>query len=106
VRSAPPSPAGPIDAEALRGLLPPPSVGLPVVAQVAWFNLRQFGFVFRQRARLGDVWSARGYVRGGPVVVCHPDHVRSLFTAEPKVVRTLAAESPLRPVLVLRRRHP
>jgi cytochrome P450 len=99
VRSAPPSPAGPIEAETLRELPLPPSVGLPLAAQVLWFNLRQFGFVFRQRARLGDVWSARGYVRGGPVVVCHPDHVRSLFTAPPELVPTLAAESPLRPVL-------
>ncbi|MGN6816979.1 MAG: cytochrome P450 [Solirubrobacterales bacterium] len=99
MRSAPASPAGPIEAEALRELPPPPSVGLPLAAQVLWFNLRQFGFVFRQRARLGDVWSARGYVRGGPVVVCHPDHVRSLFAAAPDQVPTLAAESPLRPVL-------
>src|SRR5690242_1675323 len=73
VRSAPSSAAGPIEAEALRELPSPPAVGLPLAAQVLWFNLRQFGFVFRQRARLGDVWSARGYVRGGPVVVCHPD---------------------------------
>jgi cytochrome P450 len=99
VRSAPPSPAGPIDLEALRGLPSPPEVGLPAASQVLWFSLRQSGFVFRQRARLGDVWSARGYVRGKPVVVCHPDHVRSLFSAPPDLVPTLAAESPLRPVL-------
>jgi cytochrome P450 len=99
VRTAPPSPAGPVEAEVLRDLAPPPVVGLPAVAQVLWFSLRQFGFVFRQRARLGDVWSARGYVRGGPVVVCHPDHVRSLFSAAPELAPTLAAESPLRPVL-------
>jgi cytochrome P450 len=99
VRTAAPSPAGSIDAEALRDLAPPPEVGLPAAAQVLWFSLRQSGFVFRQRARLGDVWSARGYVRGRPVVVCHPDHVRSLFTASPELVPTLAAESPLRPVL-------
>ena len=99
VRPALPSPAGPIDADDLRELAPPPQVGLPAPAQVLWFSLRQFGFVFRQRARLGDVWSARGYVRGRPVVVCHPDHVRSLFTAPPELVPTLAAESPLGPVL-------
>jgi cytochrome P450 len=29
----------------------------------------------------------------------HPDHIRSLFTASPEVVPTLASESPLRPVL-------
>ena len=99
VRPAAPSPAGPIDAADLRDLPLPPEVGLPAAAQVLWFSLRQSGFVFRQRARLGDVWSARGYVRGRPVIVCHPDHVRSLFTAPPELVPTLAAESPLRPVL-------
>jgi cytochrome P450 len=99
VRSAQPSPAGPVDRATLRELSVPPEVDLPAAAQVLWFSLRQVGFVFRQRARLGDVWSARGYVRGGPVVVSHPDHVRSLFSAAPDLVPTLAAESPLRPVL-------
>ncbi len=99
VRAAPASPAGAIDAEELRELSPPPEVGLSVARQVLWFSFRQSSFVFHQRARLGDVWSARGYVRGRPVVVCHPDHVRSLFTAPPELVPTLAAESPLRPVL-------
>lgn len=47
--------SGPIGAEVLRELPTPPLVGLPVAAQVLWFSLRQFGFVFRQRARLGDV---------------------------------------------------
>ena len=93
------SPAGPIDAQVLHGLEPPPAVGLPAAAQVLWFNLRQADFVFRNRRRLGEVWSARGYVKGGPVVVSHPDHVRSLFMADPELVPTLAAESPLRPVL-------
>lgn len=99
VRPAPSSPAGQVATDELERLPAPPAVGLPIAAQVAWFSLRQFDFVFRQRARLGDVWSARGYVRGGPVVVCHPDHVRSLFSAAPELVPTLAAESPLRPVL-------
>jgi hypothetical protein len=106
VRSAAPSPAGPIDAVALRGLPLPPEVGLPAAAQVLWFSLRQSGFVFRQRSRLGDVWSARGYVRGKPVVVCHPDHVRSLFSAPPELVPTLAAESPLGPGSVLTANEP
>jgi cytochrome P450 len=41
----------------------------------------------------------RGYVRGRVAITCHPDHIRSLFTASPDLVPTLAAESPLRPVL-------
>ncbi|MGN6663099.1 MAG: cytochrome P450 [Solirubrobacterales bacterium] len=64
-----------------------------------WFSLRQSDFVFRQHRRFGDVWSGRGYVRGRPAVTCHPEHVRSLFTAPPELVPSLAAESPLRPVL-------
>ena len=99
VRTAPPSPAGQIEPDELARLPQPPAVRLPAAAQVLWFNMRQLDFVFRHRARMGDVWSARGYVKGRPVIVCHPDHVRSLFKAPPELVPTLAAESPLLPVL-------
>jgi cytochrome P450 len=99
VRSAPPSPAGPIESTLLADLPRPPAIGLPAALQVLWFNTRQTDFVFNYRRKFGDVWSAHGYVRGAPAIVCHPDHVRSLFTAAPALVPTLAAESPLRPVL-------
>jgi cytochrome P450 len=99
VRSAPPSPAGPIEPGQLASLPRPPAIGLPAALQVLWFNLRQTDFVFGYRSKFGDVWTAHGYVRGEPAITCHPDHVRSLFTASPKLVPTLAAESPLRPVL-------
>jgi cytochrome P450 len=95
--SAPPSPAGPVDS--LEGLREPPAIRLPSWLQVLWFSQRQTSFVFHHRAAFGEVWSAHGYVRGRPVVTSHPDHVRSLFTAPPEKVPTLAAESPLRPVL-------
>src|SRR5579875_2993431 len=95
--SAPPSPAGTV--ESLEGLREPPAIRLPAWIQVLWFSQRQTGFVFRHRAKFGDVWSAHGYVRGRPVVTAHPDHVRALFTAPPEQVPTLAAESPLRPIL-------
>jgi cytochrome P450 len=99
IGQAPPSPAGPIDAaEALRLPAPPP-VRLPRIVQVVWFGQRQSSYVFRTRERLGDTWTANGYVRGRPAVTCHPDHIRSVFTAPPEQVPTLAAESPLRPVL-------
>ncbi len=55
--------------------------------------------MFHYRDRFGDVWSPRGYVPGQAAVTCHPDHIRSLFKAPPDQVPTLAAESPLRPVL-------
>ena len=99
VRSAPPSPAGPIEQAQLAALPRPPAIGLPAAMQVAWFNLRQTGFVFNYRRKFGDVWTAHGYVRGAPAITCHPDHVRSLFTAKPTLAPTLATESPLRPVL-------
>jgi cytochrome P450 len=95
--SAPESPAGPV--EDLAGLGPPPAVRWPRPVQVMWFGQRQASFMFRNRERFGDVWGARGYVPGRTAVTCHPDHVRSLFTAPPDQVPTLAAESPLRPVL-------
>ena len=99
VRSASPSPAGPIEPADLTQLPPPPAIGLPAPLQVLWFNLRQTDYVFHFRKKLGDVWSAHGYVRGTPALTSHPDHIRSLFTAPPELVPTLAAESPLRPVL-------
>jgi cytochrome P450 len=94
---APASPAGPV--ESLAGLREPPAIKLPKVVQTLWFGQKQTSFVFHHRERFGDVWSATGYVRGRPVVTCHPDHVRSLLTAPPAQVPTLAEESPLRPVL-------
>lgn len=95
--TAPSSPAGPV--ESLDGLRPPPAVPWPRPVQVLWFGLRQWNFMFHHRRKLGEVWSPRGYVRGRAAVTSHPDHVRSLFTAPPESVPTLAAESPLRPVL-------
>jgi cytochrome P450 len=55
--------------------------------------------MFHHREKFGEVWGARGYVPGLTAVTSHPDHVKSLFTAPPDQVPTLAAESPLRPVL-------
>jgi cytochrome P450 len=95
--SAPPSDAGPIEDQ--NGLPFPPRVRWPRALQVLWFGQRQWHFMFHYRERFGDVWSPRGYVRGQAAVTCHPDHIRSLFTAPPDKVPTLAAESPLRPVL-------
>jgi cytochrome P450 family 135 len=96
---AQPSPAGPIDPHELAGLPLPPARRLPRFVHVLWFSQRQWHMVFKSRARFGDVWGMRGYVRGRVAVTCHPDHIRSLFTASPELVPTLAAESPLRPVL-------
>jgi cytochrome P450 len=67
--------------------------------QILWFGPRQWRFVFHHRRKFGEVFIARAYVRGQTAITSHPDHIRSLFTAPPELVPTLAAESPLRPVL-------
>jgi cytochrome P450 len=64
-----------------------------------WFGPQQWRFVFHHRRKYGEVFSVRAYVRGRTAVTSHPDHIRSLFTAPPELVPTLASESPLRPVL-------
>jgi cytochrome P450 len=99
IGAAPHSPAGSIEPAELALLPRPPARRLPRLAQTLWFGQRQWSFVFHNRARFGDVWGARGYVRGRAAVTCHPEHIRSLFTAPPAQVPTLAEESPLRPVL-------
>jgi cytochrome P450 len=95
--SASESPAGPMDD--LVNLRTPPAVPWVRPIQVLWFGQRQWSFMFHYGRKFGDVWSPRGYVRGRAAVTSHPEHVRSLFTAPPEQVPTLAAESPLRPVL-------
>jgi cytochrome P450 len=97
--SAPPSPAGPIEAAEQERLPLPPSVPLPRLAQTLRFSQRQIEFVFRARRELGETFRMRGIVPGGPVLTSHPDHVRSLFTAKPEQAPSLTGESPLRPIL-------
>jgi cytochrome P450 len=99
IQEAPASPAGPIEPNALDGLQPPPEIPLPRLLQVLRFNQRQIEFVFHARRKLGDVFRMRGTVPGGPVITCHPDHVRSLFTAKPELAPSLTGESPLRPIV-------
>ena len=97
IGTAPPSPAGPV--ESLAGLKQPPVIRWPRPVQVIWFGQRQWQFMFHHQQKYGEVWSAKGYVRGSTAVTYHPDHIASLFKASPDLVPTLAAESPLRPVL-------
>jgi cytochrome P450 len=99
IGSAPPSPAGPIEAAEQEGLPLPPSVPLPRLAQTLRFSQRQIEFVFRARRELGETFRMRGVVAGGPVITSHPDHVRSLFTAKPEQAPSLTGESPLRPIV-------
>ena len=99
VGEAPASPAGPIDDAGAASLPPPPPIELPRLLQTVRFNQRQIEFVFRARRELGEVFRMRGMIPGGPVVTSHPDHVRSLFTANPEDAPSLTGESPLRPIV-------
>ncbi len=94
---APDSPAGPAgESEQLR---PAPAFAMPRALQMARFTQRQIEFVFRARRELGEVFHVEAGIPGGATVTCHPDHVRSLFTAKPEQVPSLTAESPLRPIV-------
>src|SRR3954465_1271323 len=102
VGQAPPSPAGPLDADdaAAAGLPLPPLIPLPRALQVLRFNQRQIEFVFGARRRLGDTFRMHGTIAGeSPAITCHPDHVQSLFTAKPGEAPSLTGESPLRPIV-------
>jgi len=99
IGAAEPSEAGPIEPSDLAGMPAPPAIPWPRLVQVLWFGQLQWHFVHHYRDKLGDVFRANAYVRGRTAITCHPDHIRSLFKAPPDLVPTLAAESPLRPVL-------
>jgi cytochrome P450 len=99
VGEAPASPAGPIEAVEQMALPMPPRVQLPRLLQSLRFNQRQIEFVFRNRRELGEVFSFHGATEDATTVTCHPDHVRSLFTAKPEEAPSLTGESPLRPII-------
>ena len=94
---APASAAGPTDPG--EDIVEPPPIAMPGWLQTIRFSQRQIQFVFAARSELGEVFRMRAGIRGGAFVTSHPDHVRSLFTAEPEQVPTLTAESPLRPIV-------
>ncbi len=78
----------------------PPSFALPRALQTLRFSIRQIEFVFRARRELGDVFLLRGVIDDDiEAITCHPDHVRSLFTAKPEDAPSLTGESPLRPIV-------
>ena len=99
IGEAPASPAGPLEPEEAARLPKPPLVPQPRAVQMLRFNQRQIEFVFRARRLYGEVFRMRTMLPGGPVITSHPDHVRSLFTANPEQVPSLTGESPLRPIL-------
>jgi cytochrome P450 len=94
-----PSAAGPISSSEQEALEAPPVVEMHPAAQILRFNQRQIQFVFGARRRLGETFRMRTSMPGGLIIVSHPDHVRSLFTASPELAPSLAAESPLAPIV-------
>ena len=78
----------------------PPSLAMPRLLQTMRFGVRQAELMLAARRGLGEVFQFRGVIRDDVVVVtCHPDHVRSLLTADPELAPSLTGESPLRPIV-------
>src|SRR3954452_18774723 len=99
IGQAEPSPAGPAR-DGIEHLATPPEIPLSPTRQTLRFSVRQIEFVFGARRRLGEVFRMRTrVVEGGTVVTSHPDHVKSLFTADPAQAPSLTGESPLRPIV-------
>jgi cytochrome P450 len=98
IGEAAPSPAGPLPPDAR--MHPPRSLALPPSVQTIRFLRRPLPFLFRGRRELGQTFALRVIAREEPIIlISHPDHVRSLFTAPAELVPSMAAESPLRPIL-------
>lgn len=96
-----PSPAGPAPDDGRPDHLPA-ALRLPRAVQTLRFSIRQAEFVFRARRQVGEVFrfrSAIGELDETIVVTSHPDHVKSLFTANPDLAPSLTGESPLRPIV-------
>jgi len=91
--------SGPLDADDPAGLPTPPVIQLPQPVQLLRFNQRQIEFVFGARRRHGDVFAMETPEPLPLVITSLPDDVRSLFTAKPEEAPSLAAESPLRPIV-------
>ncbi|MGA8352810.1 MAG: cytochrome P450 [Solirubrobacteraceae bacterium] len=94
-----PSAAGPAPQDGSPIALPP-AVRLPRALQQLRFSMRQSSFFLRSSQKLGQTFRMRGVLEDDWVTVTsHPDHVRSLFTADPDLAPSLTGESPLRPIV-------
>ncbi len=99
IGQAPESPAGPAPLDGFKEHLPP-AVAMSRALQTLRFSARQIEFVFRARREHGEVFRFEGMIDDEVVVVTsHPDHVRSLFTADPEIAPSLTGESTLRPIV-------
>jgi cytochrome P450 len=98
IGAAPASEAGPLEEEGFAPALPP-AVRLPRAVQSLRLNVRQADFVFRARRELGETFRAHGAVGEEVVMTSHPEHARSLFTADPELAPSMTGESPLVPIV-------
>src|SRR5437660_65586 len=96
---APPSPAGPASGDELS--LPAPALVQQSRALVTLrMNVRQNDFTFRARRELGETFLIHGYAAERPAaIISHPDHVKSLFTADPDDAPSVVANSQVRPIV-------
>jgi cytochrome P450 len=95
---APSSPAGPLDPLGATPCMPV-RVRQPRALQALRVNVRQASFMFRASREIGEVFGMYAPTGEDAVVTSHPDHVRSLFTADPELAPSLTGESPLRPIV-------
>jgi cytochrome P450 len=94
----PTSPAGPVGDEIPIRM--PPRRPYGRYAQTFRFVSNPLGSSLAARRDFGDVWQLHLLSRREPfIATCHPDHVRSLFTAAPYDAPSLTGESPLRPIV-------
>jgi cytochrome P450 len=78
----------------------PPALSIPSALQTLMFGLTPMEFNLRATREQGDVWQINLPSRREPfVMTSHPDHVKSLFTADPADAPSLTGETPLRPIL-------
>jgi cytochrome P450 len=92
-----PSAAGPVEPDTPLNL--PPALTKPRIVQTISFGMRPLEFNLGM-ARGRDVWQVTFSGRQESIVMTsHPDHVKSMFTADPADAPSLTGESPLRPIL-------
>src|SRR5205085_453651 len=92
------SEAGPV--EPGTAIRMPPALSQRRFVQSVRFVNDPLAFSLGLQRRFGDVWQLQLLSRSEPfVVMTHPDHVKSLFTAKPADAPSLTGESPLRPIL-------
>ena len=77
----------------------PPGPRMPRPLQTIGWITRTGPFLERCRRRYGDVFNVRIAQEGTWVMLANPEHVRQVFTGDPKVFHAGEANAVLRPVL-------